>query len=253
MNVNRIALAIAGLILPAALLPAQTPVPHVRTICVKVAPGKAAEYNAYLRDISVKLLRARVDDGELVGADVLRSVEPVGTSARCDYLLVWEYNGFPGEMNTADRTNALLKKLGMKMTAAELAAKRDSLSTLVGMEIWRNVDMVPADEAKGGYLRLNLYKTKPGKADSGSLHEGWQRHWLERLAHAGTGRRYAGLRCRHGRLLPGLGGRRARSSAHPALGKSTPQHEHPRMAGPHGRHPHPARGGVVPDRRNSGP
>ena len=163
MNVNRIALAIAGLILPAALLPAQTPVPHVRTICVKVAPGKAAEYNAYLRDISVKLLRARVDDGELVGADILRSVEPVGTSARCDYLLVWEYNGFPGEMNTADRTNALLKKLGMKMTAAELAAKRDSLSTLVGMEIWRNVDMVPADEAKGAYLRLNLYKTKPGK------------------------------------------------------------------------------------------
>jgi hypothetical protein len=166
MNVNRIALAIAGLILPAALLPAQTPVPHVRTICVKVAPGKAAEYNAYLRDISVKLLRARVDDGELVGADVLRSVEPVGTSARCDYLLVWEYNGFPGEMNTADRTNALLKKLGMKMTAAELAAKRDSLSTLVGMEIWRNVDMVPADEAKGGYLRLNLYKTKPGKVQA---------------------------------------------------------------------------------------
>jgi hypothetical protein len=117
--------------LPVALLPAQTPVPHVRTICVKMAPGKTAEYEAYLRDISVKLLRARVDDGELRGADVLRSVEPVGTSARCDYLLVWEYNGFPGEMNAADRTNALLKKLGMKMTAAELAAKRDSLSTLV--------------------------------------------------------------------------------------------------------------------------
>ena len=166
MKVNRIALAIAGLILPAALLPAQTPVPHVRTICVKVAPGKTAEYEAYLRDISLKLLRARVDAGELLGAEVLRSVEPVGTSARCDYLLVWEYNGFPGEMSTADRTNALLKKLGMKMTAAELAAKRDSLSTLVGMELWRNVDMVPADEAKGGYLRLNLYKTKPGKVQA---------------------------------------------------------------------------------------
>src|ERR1039458_10141747 len=94
MNVNRIALAIAGLILPAALLPAQAPVPHVRTICVKVAPGKTAEYEAYLRDISLKLLRARVDDGELLGADILRSVEPVGTSARCDYLAVWEYNGF---------------------------------------------------------------------------------------------------------------------------------------------------------------
>ena len=80
MNVNRIALAIAGLILPAALLPAQTPVPHVRTICVKVAPGKTAEYEAYLRDISVKLLRARVDDGELVGADVLRSVAAAGAN-----------------------------------------------------------------------------------------------------------------------------------------------------------------------------
>ena len=163
MTVKRIGLAIAGLIVPAALLPAQTPVPHVRTICVKAAHGKTAEYEAYLRDVSLKLWKARVDDGELLGAEVLRSVEPVGTSARCDYLLVWEYNGYPGEVSSADRTNALLKKLGMKMTAAEVAAKRDSLSTLVGMEIWRNVDMVPADEAKGGYLRLNLYKPKPGK------------------------------------------------------------------------------------------
>ena len=166
MNGKRIGQAVAGLTLSAVLLPAQTPVPQVRTICVKVQPGKTVEYEAYVRDISTKLLQARVDDGELVGGEVLRSVEPVGTSARCDYLIVWEYAGFPSEVNSADRTNALLHKLGMKMTAGELAARRDSLSTLVGMEIWRNVDGVSAEEAKGGYLRLNLYKTKPGKAQA---------------------------------------------------------------------------------------
>ena len=68
---------------------------YIRVNCVKVRDGKGLEFSAYLRDLTAKLSKARVDAGEQDAAVVAQAVEPAGPSARCDYHLVSLYRGFP--------------------------------------------------------------------------------------------------------------------------------------------------------------
>lgn len=132
-----------------------------RDYCVKVRDGKGAEYAAYLRDVTVKLAQVRVDSGVYSAFVLTQAVAPAGRSARCVYHLVYRSLGFPPEQPSPEQTEADMKKAGITTSRAAMLAKRDELSIRVSADIWRGRAMT-GRTGKGGYARLNYYKTRPG-------------------------------------------------------------------------------------------
>jgi hypothetical protein len=136
-----------------------------REYCVKVLPGKARAYEAFLRDVTVPLSRARVEAGEFETFAVERAVIPAGLSARCDYRLAYTYKGIPPEEATAEQLDAALKRAGLRLTADQMADQRASLIQLVGVDFWGTIDAVGSEWTKGSYLTFNHYKVKEGQFD----------------------------------------------------------------------------------------
>lgn len=130
----------------------------VRDYCLKVAPGKAAEFEAHIRDVEEPLARSRRDAGEFDWLVVARGVIPAGTSARCDYRVGFGYKGLPPEELSKDGLDAALKRARLPLTADQLIAKRRALASLVATEIWGRIDGIGPGLAKDGYLRLNHYR-----------------------------------------------------------------------------------------------
>lgn len=139
----------------------QPPLNYSRDACVKVRDGKWDEFSAFLRDVTIKLAKVRVDSGASSSFIVAQAIAPVGRSARCDYHLVTGYDGFPPDLSEPAKLEADMQKAGIAMSRQAMAAKRDELSYLVGVDIWLRHDSV-GTSVKGGYARLNYYKSKPG-------------------------------------------------------------------------------------------
>jgi hypothetical protein len=146
---------------------AQAPPLFARDNCVKVRDGKGAEYRAHLENVTLKLARYRVESGQAVSFALTQAVSPAGRSARCDYHIVYTYAGFPPEPSVGEQNAADMKKAGIDMTYAAMAAKRDELSFLVGTDTWRWRERV-GRSAKGAYARMNYDK----------IHQGMQQEWL---------------------------------------------------------------------------
>jgi hypothetical protein len=189
-----------------SIAPAQTQEQprYSRDLCVKVKEGKGLEYTAYLRDVTIKLAKVRLDEGVFSSFTIAQAVVPAGRSARCDYHFVTGYIGFPPEPQTPEMVAADVKKAGITMSREAMAAKRDDLSYLVGMDIWRWQERVGTTE-KGSYARLNYYKTNPGMTAEWARMEstGWK-PLAEAMAkeNAGTGWRSATLAMPSGSSLP---------------------------------------------------
>jgi hypothetical protein len=141
------------------------PPPTVRDYCVKVAPGKSTEFETFVRDVSVPLNRSRADAGEFDWFLVARGVVPAGSTAKCDYRVVYGFKGLPPETLSNDQLDAALKRAKLNMTAKEMVARRDALSQLVDVEIWYGIDSTGSPLGKGSYVRLNHYSIKPGAMD----------------------------------------------------------------------------------------
>lgn len=141
----------------------QAPPTYIREYCVKVTSGNGAAYADFAHEVSAKLNQSRVDAGEIRSWLLARAVAPAGASAKCDYLSVWFYSGFPHEPLSNDQMTASLQRAHLNLSAREFAAKRDSLSTLVSVQYWRAADSVGQTPQKGNYLRLNHYKVKSGQ------------------------------------------------------------------------------------------
>jgi len=139
--------------------------PTARDYCIKVAPGKGAEYTAFLRDVTVPLAQARADAGEFAWFAVSRGVVPAGSSASCDYRVAYGYKGLPPEDMSTEALDAALKRAKLTLTADQLIAKRTSLTSLVSAEIWYQLDSIGPPAEKGSYLRLNHYKVQNGEMD----------------------------------------------------------------------------------------
>lgn len=125
--------------------------------CIKVLPGKFIEYREFAGDTTAKLMQARIDAGEAATWTLLRAVTPAGSEARCDYMSSTIYEGAPGEPQGRPGLEKALQKAGVKMSAANYIAKRDSLSRLVSTEIW-NVRVREGQSQKGNYVFLNYMK-----------------------------------------------------------------------------------------------
>jgi hypothetical protein len=136
-----------------------------REYCVKVLPGKARAYEAFLRDVTVPLNRSRAEAGEFESFAVERAVIPAGTSARCDYRLAYTYKGIPPEEATTEQLDAALRRAGLRLTAEQVADQRSALIELVGVNFWGAMDSVGGEWAKGSYVTFNHHKVKDGQFD----------------------------------------------------------------------------------------
>ena len=143
----------------------QTEPRTVRDYCIKVAPGKGAEYEAFLRDVTLPLARARADAGEFNWFLVMSGVVPAGSSAPCDYRAVYGYKGLPPEAPSKEALAAGLKRAKLTMTVDDMVAKRNALTHLVGMDIWFGQDNLGQPAEKDNYIQLNHYNLKPGELD----------------------------------------------------------------------------------------
>ena len=146
----------------------QPPVHFVRDYCVKVANGKSVEHAAWVRDVATKLMQARVDEGQVQWGVIASVISPAGTTARCDYHVVYGYDGKLPEPPDAAAVGAALKRAGLKMTAEEWMARRDSLSRLVSVEVSQEVESVEVD-APFKYIRVNHYKVRSGQSTASWL------------------------------------------------------------------------------------
>ena len=144
---------------------AQQPAPYyTRANCVKVRDGKGPEYAAYLRDVTAKLAKYRVDNGMVAGFTVSQAVFPAGRAAMCDYIIAYQSNGFPPEAPAPEQTDAEYQKAGVNMTRQQRTAKLNELTYLVKTELWRRALSAGGTVAKGNYIRINYFNVKPGMA-----------------------------------------------------------------------------------------
>jgi hypothetical protein len=139
--------------------------PTARHYCIKVTPGKDAEFRAFLRDVMVPLNQALADAGDLAWFVAARSIVPAGSSAPCDYRMVYGYEGLPPDPAETKTLEAALQRAKLDMTWDQYVAKRSSFTTLVAAEIWWRIESVGPQAEKGSYVRANRNKVQNGELD----------------------------------------------------------------------------------------
>ena len=154
------ALSLSGV---ASFAQVQPDPPSVREYCIKITPGKGAEFEAFLKDVSLPLARARAEAGEFDWFVVASSVAPAGTSAPCDYRVAYGYKGLPPETPSKDALTAALKRAKPTMTFDAMVARRDALRHLVGVEFWTGIDGIGPPVEKDNYIVFNHYNVKYGE------------------------------------------------------------------------------------------
>jgi len=137
--------------------------PTIRDYCIKLNAGKIADYEAYLKDVTVPVARARAEAGEFAWFLVVRGVFPAGSSAPCDYRIVYGYNGLPPEAASKDTMTAALKRAKLTVSYDEMLARRDELTHLVGVDLWYGIDGIGSNVAKDNYIALNHNTVKDGQ------------------------------------------------------------------------------------------
>lgn len=131
----------------------------IEVTCIKARDGKLGELRSYLMETSAKVGKYRVDSGHLSSYAISEAVAPAGRSAPCDFHIVHGFSGAPKQ--ALAMTDETLKRAGVSHTAAQGSAKRNEVSYLVSRQYWRVHDVV-GTLVKGGYVRLNYFKTNPG-------------------------------------------------------------------------------------------
>lgn len=126
--------------------------------CFKIKPDKGLEFRAWAASDLHKYVQSRVNAGVLEQWILLRSVMPQGTSATCDYLSISIYPGAPPEPLGPEGIGEALKKAGMNMTAQQYIERRDSMTTLVSNNLFRNRASVGTLKT-GNYLQVSYMKS----------------------------------------------------------------------------------------------
>ena len=145
--------AALGAVLSATVV-AQQPSGFFRTACVKVKPGKDAEFNALANGDIRKFERSQVASGAISGAEELRTIMPAGSQAECDYIFVTFYSGLPNAPMSKDESVAALKKAGISDSLEEVRQKEDAVGYLVSNSIARSALRVGAAK-EGDYIFVN--------------------------------------------------------------------------------------------------
>jgi hypothetical protein len=125
--------------------------------CLKLQPGKAAEFRQFSSEQTRKVMQAGADTGDFTAWYLVRSVFPTGAEARCDYFSVVTYKAAPLAPLGGQRLDAAVKKSGISMTAAEYFTTRSSLANLISSELWQTAIQVGTLE-KGDFMYANAMK-----------------------------------------------------------------------------------------------
>ena len=158
MNIPRSFLSVAiAAAFSATLLAQQAPSGFHGVACIKIQPGKSAEFHKWMATDGHAFQQARVDSGAITTWFLLHSVIPQGTSAECDYLSIALYPGAPPKPGGLDEIDALLKKAGLTMSAQEFVDHRSSLTELVSNDLFQNQISVGTMK-KGDYFMVNYMK-----------------------------------------------------------------------------------------------
>jgi hypothetical protein len=128
-----------------------------RVACIKVKPGKEAEYRQFIADATRKFFQSSADSGEIAGWYQLRSVIPAGSEATCDYVSVTLFRGLPRPPFGLEELDKGLKRAGVAMSASEFVEKRESVSSLVSVSLSRTAVRVGEPE-KGDYAFVNFMR-----------------------------------------------------------------------------------------------
>ena len=188
MKLVQIAITLSATLLAGQLAaqPQQTASPYQVINCIKLNRGVTG-FVEFVRESSMKVAEARVRDGEILSWGLLRGILPAGEEARCDYLTVTFSEGPPAEgpLLTQER----LDKAGVKMTLADLLARRNQLSYLVSTEYFRRRLAVGTPQ-KGNYLYLNLMKVYDMPGFARFENDIWRplaEHWVKEGSQSGWG------------------------------------------------------------------
>ena len=126
--------------------------------CIKVKPEKGSEFRTWAASDLHKYAQSRVDTGVLSTWYLLRSVQPQGVSAVCDYLIISIYPGAPPEPLSPEALGEALKKAGLTMSAQQFIDRRDSLTTLVSNNLFQNRASVGGSLKNGNDLVVHDMK-----------------------------------------------------------------------------------------------
>lgn len=154
MRTTKLLITASAVLTAVGLNAQQQPAYYQAVTCIKVTPGKSAEYRQFVSETSKKMAEERVKAGEIVSWSFLRNVMPAGAEARCDYAIATTYQGAPAKPPASEDLGPALRKAGIKMTAAQYLEKRNLLGHLVAQEMWRPRANVGQPE-KGHYVVLN--------------------------------------------------------------------------------------------------
>ena len=135
------------------------PGPYYMVNCIKVKPGKDADFDKFAADSLHRFAQARVDSGLLTTWLLLRSVLPSGRENECDYQVVAFYPGVPPKPLEAEEMDALMKKAGVALTAEQYSQSRNAVSELATNGMFQMVVQTGSAQ-KGDYLSLNYLKLK---------------------------------------------------------------------------------------------
>ena len=157
MNLSRGVGVLALGFVCSSVAPAQEKPQYLRVQCVKMAEGKAADFESIIPD-NRKIAKVRVDSGRETFSVLARAVYPGGRSATCDYHFVDGFDGFPPEASQ-EQAQADFQKAGIAMTQPDYRAKLNAVGYLVRQEIWISRAGIGSVQ-KGGYVRINYNKVK---------------------------------------------------------------------------------------------
>lgn len=160
-------------VLPVALIAQQAPSGFHRVSCVKVKPGKSADFNTLVNGDLRKLEQSRVDSGAMTGWIELHTVVPAGREATCDYVFVGFYPALPPAPMSDEEETADLQKAGISSSAKELDQQEDAVGYLVYNSIGRTVLHAGAAR-KGDFIVVNDMKVADQDAWIANEKKLWQ-------------------------------------------------------------------------------
>lgn len=159
--------------LPVTLSAQQAPTGFHSVSCVKVKPGKSADFNAFAKGDFRKYEQSLVDSGAISAAIELRTIAPAGSEAECDYVFVTFYPGLPNEPMSDDQTIAALKKAGISSSLEEWRQEHEAVGYLVYNNINRTVLQVGGPK-EGDYVVVNDMSVPDRNAWVGNEKKLWQ-------------------------------------------------------------------------------
>ncbi|MEO7142584.1 MAG: hypothetical protein ABI165_03690 [Bryobacteraceae bacterium] len=157
---SRFAMALGLCVVSTTAVAQNATVPFAKSVCIKVQPGKDADFNRLVTDVLRPSAQVRADAGEFVTQFLMKSVYPAGMDAACDYTLVTLYKGFPPDPKAMMPLAAAFEKAHVAMKPSDVVGQRDAVSRLRRSELWMVRQSLGKIEV-GNYARHNFVKVAP--------------------------------------------------------------------------------------------